>query len=79
MLAAELREHFGVVGMDVEHARLFRDKEAMKVALDAAGIRTPRHVAVDSVAGCWEAVGDDRLSGHPEADRRRRIGGYLSS
>ncbi len=34
MLAAELREHFGVAGMNVEHARLFRDKEAMKVALD---------------------------------------------
>ncbi len=56
MLAAELREHFGVTGMTVEHAHLFRDKEAMKVALDAAGIRTPRHVAVDSVAGCWEAA-----------------------
>ena len=56
MLAAELREHFGVVGMNVEHARLFRDKELMKAALDKAGIRTPRHVAVDSIAGCWEAV-----------------------
>ncbi|MGB5511513.1 MAG: hypothetical protein WBM87_07385 [Woeseiaceae bacterium] len=58
MLAAELREHFGVAGSGVEHARLFRDKEAMKVALDKAGIRTPRHVAVDSVAGCWSAVED---------------------
>lgn len=56
MLAAELREHFGVAGMKVEHARQFRDKEAMKVELDKAGIRTPRHVAVDSAAGCWEAV-----------------------
>ena len=56
MLAAELREHFGVPGLGVEHARLFRDKEAMKVALDKAGIRTPRHAAVDSVAGCWTAV-----------------------
>ncbi len=56
MLAAELREYFGVDGMNVEHAHLFRDKEAMKVALDKAGIRTPRHVATDSVAGCWEAV-----------------------
>jgi hypothetical protein len=58
MLAAELREHFGVPGLGVEHARLFRDKEAMKVALDKAGIRTPRHAAVDSVAGCWAAVED---------------------
>jgi hypothetical protein len=56
MLAAELREHFRVEGLGVEHARLFRDKEAMKSALDKAGIRTPRHVAVDSVAGCWAAV-----------------------
>lgn len=56
MLAAELREHFGVAGLTVEQAQRFRDKEAMKVALDAAGIRTPRHVAVDSVAGCWEAA-----------------------
>jgi hypothetical protein len=56
MLAAELREHFCVPGLTVEHARLFRDKEAMKLALDNAGIRTPRHVAVDSVARCWSAV-----------------------
>ncbi len=56
MLAAELRQHFGVAGLAVEQAHRFRDKEAMKVALDAAGIRTPRHVAVDSVAACWEAA-----------------------
>jgi len=56
ILAAELRDHFGVAGLSVEHAQLFRDKEAMKVALDKAGIRTPRHVAVDSVAGCWDAL-----------------------
>ncbi len=56
MLAAELREHFGIPGLSVEQAHRFRDKEAMKVALDDAGIRTPRHVAVDSVAACWEAV-----------------------
>lgn len=56
MLAAQLREHFGVSGLSVEQANRFRDKEAMKAALDAAGIRTPRHVAVDSIAGCWEAA-----------------------
>lgn len=56
MLAAELRQHFGVAGLSIEQAHRFRDKEAMKVALDAAGIRTPRHVAVDSVAGCWDAA-----------------------
>ena len=56
MLAAELRRHFGVRGLTVEQAHRFRDKEAMKVELDAAGIRTPRHVAVGSIAGCWEAA-----------------------
>ncbi len=56
MLAARLRAHFGIPGLSVEQAHRFRDKEAMKVALDEAGIRTPRHVAVDSVAGCWDAA-----------------------
>jgi len=56
MLAAELREEFGIEGLSVDQARHFRDKEVMKTALDAAGIRTPRHVAVDSVAACWEAA-----------------------
>jgi hypothetical protein len=56
MLAAELRQHFDVPGLTIEQAHRFRDKEAMKVALDAAGVRTPRHVAVSSIAGCWEAV-----------------------
>ena len=56
MLAAELRAYFGVPGMSVEEAHRFRDKEAMKVALDAAGIRTPRHVAAESVQQCWEAA-----------------------
>lgn len=56
MLAAELRQHFGVPGLSIEQAHRFRDKEAMKVALDNAGIRTPRHAAVDSSAACWEAA-----------------------
>ncbi len=56
MLAAELREHFGVEGLGIEAARRFRDKEAMKQALDDAGIRTPHHEAVTSIAGCWEAA-----------------------
>jgi hypothetical protein len=56
MLAAELRSHFGVEGLTIEQAHRFRDKEAMKVALDAAGVRTPKHRATDSAAGCWEAA-----------------------
>ncbi len=58
MLAAELRRHLGIPGLTIEQAHRFRDKEAMKQALDSAGIRTPRHVAVDSIAGCWEAAED---------------------
>jgi len=57
MLAARLRETFGVDGLDVGQARRFRDKELMKQALDAAGIRTPRHVAANTVAAVWEAAG----------------------
>lgn len=55
-LAATLRERFGVPGMGLAQAKLFRDKEAMKHALDEAGIRTPRHQKVDSIAGAWEAA-----------------------
>ncbi len=55
LLAARLRESFGVPGLNVEQAQRFRDKELMKQALDAAGIRTPRHVAAQSVADVWEA------------------------
>ncbi len=56
MLAAQLREIFDVPGMRPGQARTFRDKEAMKKTLDAAGIRTPRHFAADSIAACWEAA-----------------------
>jgi carbamoylphosphate synthase large subunit len=41
----------------MEQANRFRDKEAMKAALDVAGIRTPRHFAADSIAACHDAVG----------------------
>ena len=43
ILAARLREALELPGMGVEQATTFRDKERMKQALDAAGIRTPRH------------------------------------
>lgn len=33
-------EHLGLPGMSVEQATWFRDKEAMKQVLDAAGVRT---------------------------------------
>jgi hypothetical protein len=56
LLAARLREAFGIPGLDLAQAQRFRDKELMKQALDAAGIRTPRHVAAETVAAVWEAA-----------------------
>jgi hypothetical protein len=56
LLAAELREALGVPGMTVAQTVPFRDKEKMKQVLDAAGVRTPRHVPARTVAACWEAA-----------------------
>ena len=58
LLAARLRQVFGVDGLDVFQAQRFRDKELMKQALDDAGIRTPRHVAAHTVAEVWDAAGE---------------------
>jgi biotin carboxylase len=62
MLAARLRRVFGIPGLDVLQATRFRDKEVMKQALDDAGIRTPHHVAAQTVARVWEAT---RKIGYP--------------
>jgi hypothetical protein len=56
VLAARIREHLGIPGMSVEQATWFRDKELMKQVLDAAGIRTPRHVAARAGAEVWAAA-----------------------
>ncbi|OLR91882.1 hypothetical protein [Actinokineospora bangkokensis] len=45
--AARLRDHFGVQGTNARSALLCRDKVAMKEALAEAGVRVPRHLAVD--------------------------------
>jgi ATP-grasp N-terminal domain/ATP-grasp domain len=58
ILAAKLREHLGLPGLSVEKTIPFRDKEIMKRKLDAAGIRTPRHHSVTSIAGCRDAARD---------------------
>lgn len=55
LLAARLREVFGLPGMTVPQTMPFRDKELMKRTLDAAGIRTPWHVSATTVAAIWEA------------------------
>lgn len=56
LLAARVRETFGLPGMTVQETVPFRDKEQMKRVLDAAGIRTPWHVSTTTVAGVWEAA-----------------------
>ena len=56
ILAARIREAFGLPGLTVEETVPFRDKEQMKRVLDAAGIRTPWHVSATTVAGIWEAA-----------------------
>ena len=56
LLAARIREAFGLPGMNVAQTVPFRDKEEMKRILDAAGVRTPWHVRAHNVAQVWEAV-----------------------
>jgi hypothetical protein len=56
ILAARLREAFGLPGMTVAQTVPFRDKEQMKRVLDAAGIRTPWHVSATTVAQVWAAA-----------------------
>jgi formate-dependent phosphoribosylglycinamide formyltransferase (GAR transformylase) len=56
VLAAQLREQLGLPGLTVAQTLPFRDKERMKQLLDAAGLRTPRHVAAGTVAGVWAAA-----------------------
>jgi len=56
VLAARLREALGLPGMTVAQTIPFRDKEAMKQVLDAAGIRTPRHFSTTSAAGVRTAA-----------------------
>ncbi len=56
ILAARLREELGLPGLTVTQTEPFRDKERMKQLLDAAGLRTPWHVAAQTVADVWAAA-----------------------
>ena len=56
LLAARLRERLGLPGMTVAATEPFRDKEKMKQALDAAGIRTPRHRQAGDAEGIRAAA-----------------------
>lgn len=55
-LAAGLREAFGLPGMSRAQTAIFRDKEAMKQAVEKAGLRVPRHGRARSTKEAWTAV-----------------------
>ncbi len=60
LLAARLRERWGVAGMSVDTARGFRDKQLMKERVRAAGLRTPESRRASTKAEVWaarEAIG----------------------
>jgi biotin carboxylase len=56
LLAARLRERFGLPGMSVDAVRGFRDKQLMKERVAAAGLRVPRAQRVRSVKDVWSAL-----------------------
>ena len=56
LLAARLRQELGAPGLSVEETVPFRDKEAMKQKLDAAGLRTPRHARARTESECRAAA-----------------------
>jgi hypothetical protein len=55
-LAATLREAFGVPGMSRAQTAVFRDKEAMKQAVEKAGLRVPRHGRARTAQEAWAHV-----------------------
>lgn len=56
LLAASLRARLGLPGLSVEAANRFRNKDLMKQAVAAAGIRTPRHESANTAKGVRAAV-----------------------
>ncbi len=56
LLAARLRERWGIPGMSVDTVRGFRDKQLMKERVRAAGLRVPRSRRVRSVRDAWAAA-----------------------
>jgi biotin carboxylase len=62
LLAARLRERFGLPGMSVDTVRGFRDKQLMKERVAAAGLRVPRAQRVRSVKDVWSAL---EVTGYP--------------
>lgn len=55
-LAAQIREALEVPGQSFAQAQRFRNKDLMKQALSAGGVRVPRHETATSAAEVWEAA-----------------------
>jgi biotin carboxylase len=58
ILAAKIRKGLGLPGQDEAQAKLFRDKDTMKQAVAAAGIRVPKHHRAASPGECHRAAND---------------------
>jgi biotin carboxylase len=56
IVAARLRERFGLPGMSVDTVRGFRDKQLMKERVAAAGLRVPRSLRVRTIPEVWAAL-----------------------
>ncbi len=56
LLAARLRERFGIPGMSYDTVLGFRDKELMKQRVAAAGLRVPKSARCRTVAEVWAAA-----------------------
>ena len=56
MLAARLRERWGLPGMGVDAVLGFRDKPVMKQRVEAAGLRSPRSVRASTVSAIRQAA-----------------------
>lgn len=55
---AQIRESFGIEGMDAETARNFRDKDRMKAVWRAAGVPCARSRAVTQEKDAWELIAE---------------------
>lgn len=55
-LSAQIREALGVPGQSYEQAQRFRNKELMKQALAAGGVRVPRHQTATTANEVWAAA-----------------------
>ncbi len=55
-LAAQIREALGVPGQSFAQAQRFRNKDLMKQALAAGGVRVPRHQVASTASEIWAAA-----------------------